>query len=46
MEYVVLALIAIPLIGAVVFMFIPAEHPGPQLTRYFAALTAGTMFVL
>ena len=46
MEYVILALIAIPLIGAVVFMFIPAEHPGPQLTRYFAALTAGAMFLL
>ncbi len=46
MEYVLLALVAIPLIGAVVFMLIPAEHPGPQLTRYFAALTAGLMFVL
>ncbi len=46
MEYVLLALIAIPIIGAVVFMFIPAEHPGPQLTRYFAALTSGAMFLL
>src|SRR3990172_1908408 len=46
MEYVLLALVAIPLIGALVFMLIPSEYPGPQLTRYFALLTAGTMFVL
>ncbi|HSP54794.1 MAG TPA: NADH-quinone oxidoreductase subunit M [Dehalococcoidia bacterium] len=46
MEYVLLALIAVPLIGAVGFMLIPAEDPGPQMTRYFAAATAGLMFAL
>jgi NADH-quinone oxidoreductase subunit M len=45
-EYVLLALIAVPLLSAPVFMLIPSEHPGPQLTRYFALLSAFAMFVM
>jgi NADH-quinone oxidoreductase subunit M len=46
MEYVVLALIVLPLVSAVVFMFFPSDYPGPQLTRYFALLSSGAMFVM
>ncbi len=46
MEYALLALVAVPLIGAVVFMLIPSHHPGPQLTRYFALLTSAVMLAL
>jgi NADH-quinone oxidoreductase subunit M len=45
-EYVLLALIAVPLLSAPVFMLIPSEYPGPQLTRYFALLSGGVMFVM
>lgn len=46
MEYVLLALVAVPLLGSLVFMLIPSHHPGPQLTRYFALLTSVIMLAL
>jgi NADH-quinone oxidoreductase subunit M len=46
MEYVLLALILVPLLSAPVFMLIPSEYPGPQLTRYFALVSSGAMFVM
>ncbi|MDO8616756.1 MAG: NADH-quinone oxidoreductase subunit M [Dehalococcoidia bacterium] len=44
MGYVLLALIAIPLLSAPVFMAVPSRYP--QLTRYVAALGAAAMFAL
>ncbi len=46
MQYVLFALIALPLASALVFMLIPSSPPGPQLTRYFAMLSSGAMFVM
>src|SRR2546426_5032911 len=46
MQYVLLALIVLPLASALVFMLIPSRYPGPQLTRYFALLSAGAMFAM
>jgi NADH-quinone oxidoreductase subunit M len=46
MEYLLLALILIPLLSAPVFMVMPATPPGPMLTRYCAALSSGAMFVI
>jgi NADH-quinone oxidoreductase subunit M len=45
-EYVLLALIAVPLLSAPAFMLFPSTHPGPQLTRYSALLGAFAMFVM
>lgn len=44
MEYTLLALIAIPLGCALLFMLIPSHYP--QLTRYVAFLGGASMFVL
>ncbi len=44
MGYVLLALIAIPLLAAPVFMLMPARYP--QLTRYLAAACGAAMFAL
>lgn len=44
MGYVLLALIAIPLLAAPVFMLMPARYP--QLTRYLAAACGVAMFAL
>jgi NADH-quinone oxidoreductase subunit M len=46
MEYVLLALIAVPLLTAPAFMLIPSHHPGPQITRYIALLSSFAMFVM
>ena len=46
MEYLLLALIAVPLLTAPLFMLVPAHHPGPQITRYIALLSAAAMFVM
>jgi NADH-quinone oxidoreductase subunit M len=45
-EYVLLALVGVPLLSAPVFMLFPSTHPGPQLTRYFALLSSFAMFVM
>ncbi len=44
MEYVLLALLVIPLAVCPLFMVIPSQYP--QLARYLAALAAGTLFAL
>jgi NADH-quinone oxidoreductase subunit M len=44
MEYVLLALIVIPLAVCPLFMVIPSQYP--QLARYLAALAGGTLFAL
>jgi NADH-quinone oxidoreductase subunit M len=44
MEYVLLALLAIPMGCAILFMIIPGHYP--QLTRYVAFLGAAAMFAL
>jgi len=46
MEYLLLALIAVPLLTAPLFMLMPSSYPGPQFTRYLALLSAGAMFVM
>ena len=44
MEFVLLALIVIPLAVCPLFMLIPSQYP--QLSRYLAALAGGTLFAL
>ena len=46
MEYLLLALIGVPLLSAPAFMLFPSTHPGPQLTRYFALLSSFSMFAM
>ncbi|HUF52377.1 MAG TPA: NADH-quinone oxidoreductase subunit M [Dehalococcoidia bacterium] len=44
MEYVLLALVLIPVLVCPLFMLLPSQYP--QLTRYVAALTGGVLFGL